>query len=80
MSKKPVFKNGDTVVACPKAMADGAKAGQLMSRTRLTAEELSTPMHVVKNTHDGQIEVKHERILQPFTVHPKFMVSATSTA
>lgn len=70
------FKHGDKVVACPKAMQDGTKAGKLMNRTGLTADELATPMHVIQTTSDGQLKIKHERVLQPFIVHPKFMTHA----
>lgn len=75
MSKKieKTFKVGDKVTACPEAMKNGNKAGKLMSHTGLSAEELVAPMYVTGITASGQIEVKHERLSLPVTIHTKFM-------
>lgn len=73
--KTTTFKKGQRVTACPIAMKDPKKLGQIMSRTGLLEEDLLTPMHVVSVDAD-QLKLRHQKLKEPFTVHSKFFAQA----
>lgn len=72
--KSETYKRNDAVVACPKALANEKKADKIQSRTGLTIDQLRDgPMKVIKTLPDDQLEIKHDRLQEPFVIHSKYI-------
>lgn len=73
--KKREIKDGDQIVASLQTLSNTNKIDKLVNRTKLTKEELSQPMRVLK-TQGTQAKIKHPRLEHPFEAHVKFFEHA----